>query len=561
MICHTIPPQGEHLATHKVNLDALIHRENFESSADSSASLGNEPLFKVEELEKGRLYFSVLRKPDFQRQTNNWTPEMIVDFVQSFLDDKLIPSIIIWHSKQTGKVFIVDGAHRISALIAWVNDDYGDGTISQELFGDISPAQRKFHNATKLLMAEKVGDYNRLYNAALHPEGKKPDDVRRGRAITTLRPPIQKVDGDAAIAEESFLKINSNPATIDKTELDLIRARRKPNAIATRALIGRGTGQRDWDKFANARDIEKAAQRAHDLVFGPIHEISTNSPDIPRAGQPYSQEAFQMVLDMVNIFNDVTPAMWQVVARGPRTATTPQLPDDSDGTSTLKFLKRIESIGELVAGNERGGLGLDPAVYSYGATGKFHPAALLASMRLAQEIDRENKRFAFTFVRKDFEDFLVRHKKFINILTHSKGSRTRSLESILAMYQLVLDAMISGTKSDEQLVAMLLRDERLKSLKTEEIEEEEQQPINPSTKSKRRFSKTAEAVALVRTLLANRDRCTECGARLPAHARSKDHVQRVEDGGSNHSDNLAFTHSYCNTGYKESKIAKARTAT
>ncbi len=97
-------PEVSHIATHQVNLDCLLQREDFESSAEGSI-VGNEPLFKVEELQKGKLYFSVLRKPDFQRMTANWSPSMIVGFIRSFLDGELIPSIIIWHSKKSGKVF------------------------------------------------------------------------------------------------------------------------------------------------------------------------------------------------------------------------------------------------------------------------------------------------------------------------------------------------------------------------------------------------------------------------------------------------------------------------
>ncbi|MCH8269352.1 MAG: DUF262 domain-containing protein, partial [Acidobacteria bacterium] len=138
------------MPTHQVNLDALIVREDFESS--SAASLGVGPVFKVEDLQRDKLYFSVLRKPDFQRETNNWSAEMIVEFVRSFLDQELIPSIIIWHSKETEKVFIIDGSHRVSALIAWVNDDYGDGAISRGFYGDEIPeAQVKLHNQTQAL--------------------------------------------------------------------------------------------------------------------------------------------------------------------------------------------------------------------------------------------------------------------------------------------------------------------------------------------------------------------------------------------------------------------------
>jgi hypothetical protein len=547
--------KGDKLATHKVNLEALIAREDFESSSDSSAQLGTEPLFKVEELQKGKLYFSVLRKPDFQRQTNNWTPEMIVDFVQNFLDGNLIPSIIIWHSKQSGKVFIVDGAHRVSALIAWVNDDYGDGPISRSLLGQITPVEERFHKATKALMAERVGDYARLVHVALNSDGADPEMVRRGRAIATLRPPIQKVEGTATIAEESFLKINGNPATIDPTELDLIRARRKPNALAARALMVRGVGRKDLEKFGSTREKEiiSAAQRAYDVIFGPIQlqELTSQSPDIPRAGQPYSKESFQMGLDMVNIFNGVTPAMWQAPkGKSSNKNTVVPLSDDADGSVTLAFLERVEQAGNLISDNDGGSLGFDPAVYAYGDTGKFHSAAYLASLVFAQELKEQNRLRPFTTVRNSFEEFLVRHKGFINDLLGSKGGRTRPLESILTMHRIILSSLLSDIADDSKIIAILKADQKLIGL--EENKNDSTGPEDSTeSKGKKRFSKTAQAVAIVREILAHRPRCTICGSRVPPHSRSKDHVIRAADGGSGHSDNLAFTHPYCNQGHKE----------
>ena len=82
------------MPTHQVNLDALIVREDFELSGDTE-SVATKPLFKLEELEKDRLYFKVLRKPDFQRATNNWTPEMIVSLVESYLDGNLVPALLL----------------------------------------------------------------------------------------------------------------------------------------------------------------------------------------------------------------------------------------------------------------------------------------------------------------------------------------------------------------------------------------------------------------------------------------------------------------------------------
>jgi hypothetical protein len=541
------------MPTHKVNLDSLIKREDFETGGADGVG-GKEPIFKVEELSHDRMYFTVLRKPDFQRTTNNWTPEMIVDLVKSWLDGDLVPALILWHSKQSGKVFVVDGAHRLSALIGWVNDDYGNGTISTGFFDEIPPAQVKFHKTTQELMAQRVGSYKELHRMAMNPlPTDDPDRIRRGRAIATLQPAIQKVEGDAQAAENSFLKINANPAIIDPTDLDLIRARRKPNAIATRALMRAGTDY--YAKLAKVKEIDTLAKEVHGIVFGPILELNTQSPDVPRAGQPYSSEAFKMVLDMVNMFNGVTPAMWQEQkTTSNKKIQVAQLQDDTDGSVTVEYLKKVKDIGTLVSDNgERnsGSLGLDQVVYSYGATGKFHPGAFLAALRLAQELETTKKLKEFTKVRKDFEEFLVRHKFFINQIGHSKGSRTRPVESVLQMHRIVLSCLQSGINDDKKIIRKLKRDSKLEELK-------DVSNIPKDDTKRKRFSKSVQDAGVIRSVLDSRERCKVCGSRLPPTCRSKDHKQRQADQGLGTLANLQFTHPYCNTGYKESQVAKGK---
>lgn len=531
------------MATHRVNLDALIRREDFESGGDSSGTQGREPIFKAEELERGRMYYGLLRKPDFQRTTDNWSPDMIVEFVRSFLDDELIPSIIIWHSKKTNKVFVIDGAHRISALLAWVNDDYGYGEISKGFFGeDVPAAQQKLDRQTRELMEQKVGTYSKLHRFGINSELTEDQTaIRRGRAIVTRIPDLQRVEGDAEIAQKSFLKINSNPAIIDATELDIIKARHKPNAIATRALIQAGKGHQYWSRFPNASEISALADDIHDLLFGKNVEIGTQSPDVPRAGQPYSPEAFKMVLDMVNVFNDITDAMWQDQRAGSRTAkSVVKLEDDTDGTQTLKFLERIKRVALLITHNEySGSLGLDQAVYSYGVTGKFHTAAFLASMKFAMELKAQNKTRKFTQVREGFEEFLVRHKSFINQIGHSKGSRTRSLESLMTMHRTVMESLLNGVRDDNEIIAKLKETPKLAELSAPQSED--------TSPAQKRFSKSVVAAAVVRDILKSRNKCNLCGARVPPFARSKDHIIPLKDGGTGTLDNLQFTHPYCNS--------------
>ena len=541
------------MPTHLVNLDALIQREDFESG--DAVSGAGEPLFKLEELDSQRMYFKTLRKPDFQRQTADWSPEMIVGLVKSFLDSEVIPALILWHSKTTNKIFVIDGSHRLSALIAWVNDDYGDGAISREFFAyNVNPAQARFHTITQKLIADEVGTYRELYFAANTAHADESNiKVRRGRTITTRLLSIQKVEGDASVAEKSFFTINQNPATISPTELSVIQARHKPNAIATRALISAGTGHKYWGNLPKALEIETLARSVYDLLFGKIVEIESQTPDLPRAGQPYSAEAFAMLLDMVNIFNDVTPAMWQQGVRKQQTAksSAPVLPDESDGSTTLQFLERIKSVATLITGNAYpGSLGFDPAVYSYASTGKFHPSAFIASLKLAKELDTEKKLIEFSDVRSDFEEFLVRHKSFISALAHGKGGRTRPLQSLLKMHRIVLDCLWAGVRDDDRIIEKLNADPQLSDLKNEP-------PELSGGQTRRKFSKAVQAAAILRDTLTNRQRCQECGAGLPPSARSKDHIERGDDGGIGSLDNLRFTHPFCNTGYKEAKRARA----
>ena len=114
-----------------VNLDAMIPRADFCESDDNAAQSEKIQSLGLSQLDQGSFLIPSLRKPDFQRETNQWTIEQIVIFLKSFLDNELVPSVILW--KSPGKIFVIDGAHRLSVLIAWIRDDYGDGTLSKKI--------------------------------------------------------------------------------------------------------------------------------------------------------------------------------------------------------------------------------------------------------------------------------------------------------------------------------------------------------------------------------------------------------------------------------------------
>ncbi|MFY9895268.1 MAG: DUF262 domain-containing protein, partial [Xanthobacteraceae bacterium] len=101
----------------RVNLDAMIPREDFAIQEEETAiDLLRD--FPIGYLASDNAILKLLRKPDFQRETNHWSPDQVATFVASFVDNEVIPSLILWRSPTY--VFVIDGGHRLSALRAWM---------------------------------------------------------------------------------------------------------------------------------------------------------------------------------------------------------------------------------------------------------------------------------------------------------------------------------------------------------------------------------------------------------------------------------------------------------
>jgi hypothetical protein len=190
--------------------------------------------------------FRRIRKPDFQRTTAHWPPAKIAGFIKSFVSGDLIPAVILWQSQMSGDIFVIDGAHRLSALIAWVHDDYGDRNLSLPFFeGNISPDQKRVADETRNLISSSVGSYVEIK----HTANPSPERVRFSGNLAAGGITLQWVRGDAASAERSFHTINTEQTPIGELEVRLIRDRRCPNTISTRALVQAGTGQYYYSTF------------------------------------------------------------------------------------------------------------------------------------------------------------------------------------------------------------------------------------------------------------------------------------------------------------------------
>jgi hypothetical protein len=540
-------PVERSMPTQLVNLDAMIPREDFEER-ESGKDTGSRRIaqIRVEDLEQGKAVFAMLRKPDFQRVTANWSPDKVADFVESFINEEFVPSLIMWESKLNGKLFVIDGAHRLSALMAWVNNDYGSGAISRKFFGDdgISDAQTRFAKLTSRLI-EKVGSFADLKSYAQHPE-RAPNEALlvRARKLFTTTLDLQWVIGDPQTAERSFFKINVSATMIDDTELAILKARSLPNAIATRALIHAGRGHKFWVDFGEAeqKEIEELAHKAHDVLFKPILQDPITTTELPVAGGSYSSQSFRMLIDLVNMVNDISPRMWMETKGGQgkkANAVSTRLPEDKTGSETIRYLKAVNKAASLISGGEARSLGLHPVVYFYGDNGLFQPAALLSAIKFFSKLRDERLLIDFTDHRFEFEEFLVHHRHYINQLAKSKGSRTRPVDSFVALYEMVLRE-VKQKRSHAEIVSTLRADVRLRDL--EDVRDED--------RIRKKFSKDVRSAAYLKQAVEAPLRCAICRARMRPPL-SSDHIVRIEDGGAGSEDNLQFTHFFCNTGYKE----------
>lgn len=511
----------------KVNLDALIPREDFAVNEGNSTSQFGQTL-QIRDLEKGSFFYPVLRKPDFQRETADWTPERIASFIESYIDGDLIPAIILWQAGSN--IFVIDGGHRLSALIAWVHDDYGDGDISRVFFEQkISDDQKEIAEKTRKLIAKRVGSYKDIQHAAQYPDRSEQDHAERAKKLGFIALQLQWVKGDAEKAEESFFKINQHAAPIDKTELRVLKSRKKPNAIASRAIIRAGTGHKYWSKFSTdiQSGIEKISNEINDLLFMPKLQTPIKTLDLPVAGKGYSAASLPLLLDFVNLVNDVSAES--------------KLEDDPDGERTTQFLKEVRRLLNRITGTHPSSLGLHPVVYFYSAAGRYQPTAFLAVVSFLKWIDKKGKFSELTDIRDQFESFLLKYKSIPNQMANKLGSGAKGGARRLAdFYQLVFESFSKGM-SEGEIIGLVKANERYSFIQFEEHFIESKQE---------KFSTNVKSVTFIKDALENPIKCKICGGLIHRNSITVDHIERKRDGGSGIQENAQITHPYCNTTYK-----------
>jgi len=509
----------------KINLDAMIKRSDFAIESSSIDSGENIKTLGVEQLTDQSMVMKSLRKPDFQRETNHWSSTQLLTFLKSYVDRELIPSVILWQSKSY--IFVIDGAHRLSALKAWINDDYGDGATSQMYYGhEIPTAQKKIAKHVRALINDQIGTFAYLSSASGETEGFAEIVKERSSTIASRTFSLQWVNGNAEKAETSFFKINTQGTPLHKTEERLLRNRRMPIAITARAIVRAGTGNKYWSQFDDdtRHDIEQSSRELHGLLFTPEVAEPIKTLDLPLGGSSSLLDALNLLMDFIDIACDSSNIHNTI---------------DEDGKSSVATLNRCLKVVKRITGNDAGSMGLHPAVYFYNQRGKHNQHLFLAIVSVfASRIRSNDKDFfkKYTVARGPFEEFLIANKflisqAIVNIRSTSRVSR------LVVLFESLIERFSKGELVSTKDVLSILRLQG--ELITREV------GTSPS------FSKETKSEIFLKNSLDSAIKCPICKGYIdPNKSLSYDHIQRISDGGDGRQDNGQMTHPYCNSAIK-----------
>ena len=513
-----------------VNLDAMIIREDFATQGNADQAYDMVQSISLRDFTSGALVGPNLRKPDFQRETNHWTPAQVLSLLECFVNGDLIPSVILW--KSPTNIFVVDGGHRLSVLKAWVEDDFGDGPISYSFFGkDIPKNQKKVAEKTRTLINEQIGSFkhvqSKLSQSDLDAEEKKKLNAVISRALS-----IQWVNGNAEKAESSFFKINTEGTPLDDIEELLLKTRKKPISIAARAIMRAGTGHKYWSAFPQkGLDIENKARIIHRLLFEPELDTPIKTLEMPLGGAKGYRVALKTLLD----FSLIASRNQQ---GNPKKISDQD--DDKDGGGTVDVLGLILELSRRITGNDHGSLGLHPAVYFYGPSGQHQaPMFMGTALLLKRKLLNNDPTFfsKFTTRRATLEKGLVDHKSTIATILQSYGSKHR-----VEKYALFLDNLIERAGDPKEIT-----NEEIVSLSglTGKVF------VGSPSSGAVDFTDDVKSESFIKKALEGAVKCPICkGYMDPSKSVSYDHIKKKQEGGGGAVTNCDLTHPYCNQSIK-----------
>ncbi|SAK40087.1 hypothetical protein AWB75_00154 [Caballeronia catudaia] len=559
----------------KVHLDHLINRENLRYRGKRSDVLqtgggaGHRPDPNIRFDDIRNSWFDRLHKPDFQRATCAWEPAACVVFLNSVIRGRIIPSIILWRSSENGLTFVLDGAHRLSVLRAWMIDDWGDkaGDFYKhyENLEEVLAAAK----ATRALVREKVGlftdfeaahvEWNRIAKSGGAPLKEMSErDAQMAMFYSDMVDSSRTLHaqwefGDYEAAEESFLAINRQGVSLDDVEQLLIEHR---NGSLSRVIMSiasagaSGAAERYWPLPHDASGLTQGVRETlvglsdrcnalHRLLFVPPFDANIVDINVPFLVTPRNFRPHQHLIELLPL-----------LTRGPiGRERFPQLLGEDTGASAEQIIVNGDQLlaalekklGHLAGKNSNSlSLSVAPLLYWYNRKAVFVRGLFYGWCHWLLSGDDEqvrDRKLALSAVRGELEEVLIQYKEEIAEITHRIGGGFKSVYTVADLLQKLVETLLLGRST-----AMAARDDKIR-----QIVGVKPAPRSRKTGASRAFSKDSQKEINVHALLNSTIKCEICGGVVDLkQGLQYDHKHEYAKGGRSVAENGRPTHPFCN---------------
>ena len=571
----------------RVHLDHHIRRLSIRyfTEADKTSSFRNtsrgsqeDTSLRYDDIRRDD-WFGRIRKPDFQRETNAWTPDDCAEFLDSVVNGRIIPSIILWRNEENNLTYVLDGAHRLSVIRAWMIDDWGNKSgeyYDRREKNDIIEIAKK----TREIVGRRVGHFKDFLAAYEESEiivneggapkqkmvpGKFNQSAFYGRVVTGFQTlPLQWERGDYDSAEQSFLRINRRGQALDTWEATLIEFRQSSYARCTMSIANGGESGHYWPDTGIEKNLlerlntfsEKAA-KIHKVLFVPPFSQPVTNINVPMMVAPAYFQKHKYLLEVIPLI------VWREIAISEEQQIKLMKADlKADASEVIRNADKILSILDerlehfITANHNSKSLSIVPLFYWYNQKAQYARGLLYGFIYwlfAGTDEDITNRKLVFSANRDRFEKILFILKSEIATLQESGGAGLHSTKKAATFFQDFLSLLqrkpeLSG--DSEELTSEVLGILRERGRITSRAKKE---------KSSRAYSRRDKSQINTREIFDSAIRCHICGGivNLQYGGTQYDHVDDFALSRVTDPETGKPTHPFCNRYKKQIQTYKS----
>ncbi|WP_046206359.1 HNH endonuclease signature motif containing protein [Acinetobacter radioresistens] len=202
-----------------------------------------------------------LFKADNQRSTECWSVQEIANFIEDCTEDQNINLCILYWKDIHGNIYIIDGAHRLSCIYAWINRYFADEQVPQA--PNFNDQQKQDIRYLRNYLGD-LADFQRICTDAEFAEKKS--------KLGDIKISFRQVLGTPEDARRVFQSINSDTKRLDKYEEYHLRNRGSDAyyAIYACCYINDNKSNLEELQYTRLNELIELGERIHQLLFSTI---------------------------------------------------------------------------------------------------------------------------------------------------------------------------------------------------------------------------------------------------------------------------------------------------